>query len=221
MPVITISRLFGAGGSEVAAGVARALGWQLLDSTLVDGSAGGPGATPAHVEAVEEHSPSLAERLADALTLEANEIIPASMRAPLPPTEEDLAEATRRVIETEVARGPAVVVGRGAQACLANRPDALHVFCVASRDALIARIMARDGLSADRAADRVEAVNRSRAEYVRRIWHRDVRSPALYDLCINTGTLGIPGAIALVVDASRARFGSLAIPEARFPVSGA
>lgn len=207
MPVITISRLFGAGGSEVAAGVAQVLGWQLLDSTLVDRIASGLGTTPAHVEAIEERRPSLAERFADALTLEANEIIPASMRAPLPPTEEDLAKMTWRAIEEGVARGPAVVVGRGAQACLATRTDALHVFCVATRDALVARIMARDGLNAEHAAERVDSVNRGRAEYVRRHWQRDWLGPALYDVCVNTGTLGIPRAIGMVVDLSRARFG--------------
>ena len=34
MPVITISRTFGSGGSEVAARVADALGWTLLDNAL-------------------------------------------------------------------------------------------------------------------------------------------------------------------------------------------
>ena len=34
MPVITISRMFGSGGSEVAARVADTLGWTLLDNLL-------------------------------------------------------------------------------------------------------------------------------------------------------------------------------------------
>ena len=40
MPVITISRMFGSGGSEVAARVADGLGWTLLDNALVDRVAG-------------------------------------------------------------------------------------------------------------------------------------------------------------------------------------
>jgi len=36
MSIITISRMYGSGGSEVAALVASALGWQLLDNALVD-----------------------------------------------------------------------------------------------------------------------------------------------------------------------------------------
>ena len=34
--IITVSREFGAGGAEVAAEVARALGWTLVDNQYVD-----------------------------------------------------------------------------------------------------------------------------------------------------------------------------------------
>ncbi|MGZ8379193.1 MAG: cytidylate kinase family protein, partial [Gemmatirosa sp.] len=36
MPIVTVSRQFGAGGSELAARVAEALGWPLLDNALLD-----------------------------------------------------------------------------------------------------------------------------------------------------------------------------------------
>jgi cytidylate kinase len=36
MAVITISRLYGSGGSEVAQRVADTLGWELLDNSIVD-----------------------------------------------------------------------------------------------------------------------------------------------------------------------------------------
>src|SRR5689334_12710011 len=36
MPVITISRMYGSGGSEVAERVARALGWALFDNAMID-----------------------------------------------------------------------------------------------------------------------------------------------------------------------------------------
>ena len=36
MAVLTVSRLYGSGGSEVAAIVARSLGWSLLDNAVVD-----------------------------------------------------------------------------------------------------------------------------------------------------------------------------------------
>jgi hypothetical protein len=36
MPIITISREYGSGGSEVAARVASALGWHLYDNDVVE-----------------------------------------------------------------------------------------------------------------------------------------------------------------------------------------
>src|SRR5688572_27389652 len=147
MPVITISRMFGSGGSEVAAHVATALGWTLLDNALVDRVAARLGRTPVEVKAIEERVPSLAERLADALALGSPEIVSASLSAPLPPTEERLLQVTEHVIDDAIARGPVVLVGRGAQAYLAQRDDALHVFCYAPRAALIARVAHREAIS--------------------------------------------------------------------------
>ena len=106
MPVITISRMFGSGGSEVAARVADTLGWTLLDNALVDRVAARLGRTPVEVQAIEERVPSLAERLADALALGSPEIVSPALSAPLPPTEERLLEVTEHVIDDAIARGP-------------------------------------------------------------------------------------------------------------------
>jgi hypothetical protein len=127
MPTITVTRLFGSGGSEVARRVAEALGWRLVDSSFVDGIAKGLRATPSDVRAIDERAPSLAERLADALALGSGEVQSASLGTPMPPTEQKIAEVTREMIDKAVARGPSVVVGRGAQAYLAQREDVLHV----------------------------------------------------------------------------------------------
>lgn len=203
MPVITISRMFGSGGSEVAARVADALGWTLLDNALVERVAARLGRTPVEVQAIEERVPSLAERLADALALGSPEIVSPTLSAPLPPTEERLLQVTEHVIDDAIARGPVVLVGRGAQAYLAQRQDALHVFCFAPRAALIARVAERDAISAAEAARRVDDTNKRREQYVRRYWQRSWSTPENYHLCLNTDWLGVGGAADLVVKAAR------------------
>lgn len=197
--------MFGSGGSEVAAGVAETLGWTLLDNAFVERVATALHATPAHVQAIEERIPSLAERIADAFAFGASEIVSPSIRTPLPPTEDRLLEVTRHVIDEAVARGPVVVVGRGAQASLANRSDAIHVFCCAPVEALVSRIRTREGIPAEQARQRVTEINRRREQFVRRNWQRDWQSATNYDLCLNTSSLGIAGAIDAVVRAARAR----------------
>ena len=205
MPVITISRMFGSGGSDVAARVADTLGWALLDNALVDRVAARLGRTPVEVKAIEERVPSLAERLADALALGSTEIVSPSHSAPLPPTEERLLEVTERVIDDAVARGPVVLVGRGAQSYLAQRADALHVFCYAPKPALVARVVQREGISAEEAARRVDETNKRREQYVRRYWHRSWTSPDNYHVCVNTDWLGIDGAAELVAQIAKER----------------
>ena len=199
MPIITISRMFGSGGSEVAARVATELGWTLLDNALVERVAARLGRTPVEVQAIEERVPSLAERLADALALGSPEIVSPALSAPLPPTEERLLEVTEHVINDAVARGPVVLVGRGAQSYLAQRTDALHVFCYAPKPALVQRVVEREGVTPDVAARRVEETNKRREQYVRRYWHRSWLSPENYHLCMNTDWLGIDGAASLIV----------------------
>lgn len=205
MPVITISRMFGSGGSEVAARVADGLGWTLLDNALVERVAARLGRTPVEVQAIEERVPSLAERLADALALGSPEIVSPALSAPLPPTEERLLEVTERVIDDAIARGPVVLVGRGAQAYLAQRADALHVFCYAPRPSLIARVVEREQVSPEEAARQVDETNKRREQYVRRYWHRSWLSPENYHLCVNTDWLGVDGAGDLIVQIARER----------------
>ncbi len=203
MPVVTISRMFGSGGSEVAAGLSRQLHWALLDNAFVERVAVGLHVTPAQVQAIEERRPSLAERIADAFAYSSQEMLSAPLGAPLPPTEERILEVTHRVIDEAVARGPVVLVGRGAQAWLANRQDAVHVLCVAPRDSCAARVAAREGIPLPEAARRVDATNKERQDYVRRNWQRDWLAPSNYHLCVNTDWLGIDGAVTMIASVVR------------------
>ncbi|HUX34251.1 MAG TPA: cytidylate kinase-like family protein [Gemmatimonadaceae bacterium] len=206
MAIITISRMFGSGGSQVAQRVADALEWNLLDNRVVDAVAERLGVSRTEVSEHEERVPSLAERLAAALTLSVPEMLPVA-GATLPLTEERIVAMTKAVIEEAVQTGDAVLVGRGAQCLLANRPDALHVFCYAPIPALAAYVMSDQGVSHEEAVRVVEATNRQREQYVKQHFHRAWRAEENYDLCVNTGTLGIEGAAQVVIQLARERFG--------------
>lgn len=203
MPAITVTRLFGSGGGEVARRVAESLGWQLVDSAFVDGLARGLRATPAVAQAIDESVPSLAERLADALALGGGEVLAASLATPLPPTEQRVADLTHRVIDEAMARGPAVLVGRGVQPYLAQRTDVLHALCCAPFPALVARVAARDGLATADAEELIRQKNHERAQYVKRHFNRDWLAPEHYHVVLNTEWLGIDRCVAIVGDLAR------------------
>lgn len=200
MPAITISRLYGSGGGEVARRVAESLGWQLVDNAFVDGIARGLRATPAQVAAIDERAPSLAERIADALALGGSEVVSASLGTPMPPTDQRIVEVTRQVIDRAMARGPAVLVGRGAQSYLAERTDVLHVQCFAPHDALVERVMHRESLSRDDADRVVREQNRQREQYVRQFYGRTWLAPEHYHILLNTAWLGVDQCVAIVLD---------------------
>ena len=205
MPILTVSRLYGSGGSEVAELTAKYLGWSLLDNGVVDAVATRMGLSIAEVRDREERVPSLVERLTSAMAMGSQEWA-SPIAAAKRPTDEQLIEVTRHIIEEAIARGPLVVVGRGAQEMLAEREDALHVFCYAPRKALIARTMQREGGSAEEAARLVEHTNKERDQWVRLHWERDRRAHENYDLSVNTERLGIEGAAQLIVSAAKIRF---------------
>ncbi len=208
MPVITISRMYGSGGSEVAQRVAAALGWSLLDNEIVDAIAERSGLTRAEVSAQDERVPSLVERLAAALSLSSPEMLPPVPSGPMETTEERIVAVTQRVIEEALQAGPAVFVGRGAQCLLAEREDALHVFCYAPHAALRRYAMTTFRVGADEADRIVAEQNKQREQYVRRHWNRNWLAHENYHLCLNTGWLGLDGAASLVVEVARKHFGA-------------
>jgi cytidylate kinase len=207
MPLITVSRQYGSGGSELAGRVATALGWHLYDNAVVEEVARRLGMSTADVSARDERVPSLPERIASAMALGVPEVMPTVADLATQPNEERIVQMTKRVIEEAVQAGPAVLVGRGAQCMLAARADALHVFCYAPREALESYAITNLGISPAEAQRVVAENNHQREQYVKRHWKRNWRDVANYHLCVNTAWLGLDGAAQLIVQLARERFG--------------
>ena len=206
--IITISRMFGSGGSDVAARVARALGWTLLDNAVVDEVAERLGVSRSEVQQLEERVPTLAERIASSLALSAPEFAVPVDDAPMMQTAETrIVGVTKRVMEEAMQAGNAVLVGRGAQALIGDRTDALHVFCYAPRRFLVQYAIANRGVDPARAEHEVDQRNKQREQYVKRHFNRDWRSFDNYHVCVDTGRLGIEGAADVVLHAARRHFG--------------
>ena len=214
MPFITISRMYGSGGSEVAERVANTLGWSLFDNSMIDQIAERSGLSRAEVTAQDERVPSMVERLAAALSMGSPEMMPPMPAGPMETTEERIVSVTRRVIEEAVQTGPAVFVGRGAQSLLAERQDALHVCCFAPKSALRQYEMHKSNVDEAEAERRVTETNKQREQYVKRHWNRHWLALENYHLCVNTAWLGIEGAADQVLDAARRQFGLFSLPPA-------
>jgi cytidylate kinase len=205
-PVITITRQYASGGSEVARLVAAQLQWEVIDNEFVDQVARRAGVPPDEVAQRDERAPGLLERLARTLADASPELFVAP--GGVPPVAQDeaaIVQLTERVIAEAAAHGRIVLVGRGAQAVLAQRPDALHVYVVASRPWRVRLATERLGVKPTEADKVVEETDRQRDQYVKTYYRRHRQDFTNYDLIVNTERLGVEGAAGLVVSEARRR----------------
>jgi len=195
--LITVSREFGAGGSDLARELGARLKWPVLDHDIVHRVAERLRLDDGSVEPFDEHPPSLLARIATVL------IVPLPGMYSFPtatdvPTHDAIADATRRVIEDAAKSLPLIVVGHGAQCIFEDRIDVLSVRLVAPLQARVSRVAARQKISKPMATELVRRADQDREAYIERYFHRAWRSELLYDLQINTGTIGISEAATMV-----------------------
>src|SRR6267378_6885619 len=155
MPVVTIGRQFGAGGTSVGEMLARELHVDLLESRIIDEVAHRLELPKEEVEAEDEQPGSLLARLLVALGSASTEpLIPPEATAWTPPnaaptfdTRKAVLQITQHVIEEAARSGNVVIVGRGGAYILSKFPAALHVFLRAAEAARVKTIMARFKIS--------------------------------------------------------------------------
>jgi len=200
-PLVTITRQYASGGSEVARLVAERLGWTLIDNEFVDQVARLAGVSRDEVARREERAPGLLERLARTLAVASPEmfITTAGAPAPVEADEVTLVKMTERVIAEAAAEGRVVLVGRGAQAVLASRPNALHVYVVASKQFRRQLAVDKLGIDPSNVDKTMQETDRQRDEYVKTHYDRDRQDLTQYDMVLNAERLGFEGAAELIV----------------------
>lgn len=201
-PLVTFTRQYASGGSAIAQLVVERLpGWTLIDNEFVEQVAKLAGLPEDEVARREERAPGLLERLARTLAVASPEMFVATGEHPIPvETEEDeIVKTTERVIEEAASEGRVVLVGRGAQAVLATRPNTLFVYVVASLPFRRKIAVERLGVDPARADRAIMETDQHRDEYVKSHYGRNRQDLTQYDLVVNTERLGFEGAANLIV----------------------
>jgi len=214
MPVVTISRQFGAAGAPIGRALAERFGAELLDRAIVAQAALRAGIPEHELESYDERLPTKWQRVASALAAAPE---PALAGVPFPTSlapmsvHERLVEITRGVIEEAAERGNAVILGRGGAFILARHPNAFHVQLHASLDARVRYLLARvedipEEARPEESALRelCQAIDTARAEYIADVFGVDWRDVTHYDLALDTGRLGVKRSTDLIEAAVRA-----------------
>jgi cytidylate kinase len=198
MRAITISREYGSGGGEIGRQLAQRLGWKLIDHEVAEQVARALNISEAEAEAHDEHSDNLMVRLLSNLS---ENLAPVSFPVESIPnliTPEEYDGARRKVVETAVARGQVVIIGRGSQVLLSGRRDVLHVRIIAPLDQRISYVMQREGLDYTRAQSRIQNKDRDRARFLSTTHQRNPSDEHLYDIVVNTAVIELGDVVELL-----------------------
>lgn len=204
MPVITIAREFGAGGSRVAEMLAQRLGAEVIDRQVVAEVARRLGLTPDEVAAEDERPESLVDRLIRSLAWFGGPYTPnwtPEYRESLSDPQLAIRLLTEEIIRETARRANAIIIGRGGAFVLSEWPAVLHVFLRSAEPLRIREVMVRFTLSEDEARRRLHQADADRAAYMRHNYGADWRDPRHYDLVIDTGRLGYEHAVEAILAA--------------------
>ena len=200
--VITIGRQFGSGGRKVGKLLAEKLDIPYYDKELLAEAAKDSGICQEIFENHDEKpTRSLLFSLVTGMQMHGD---PGSMYMDMPLNHKIFLaqfDAIRRI----ASEGPCVIVGRCADYVLRDKPNAVSVFVKADIRQRVERAVSLYGVDPARAEETVRKADKQRASYYNyydtATWG-DVNN---YDLCVDTGKLGIEGTVELIEQYLRLR----------------
>lgn len=168
MPIITVSRLCGSYGPEIAQLLAERLGFPLYDRTQILDRFVRPYVSNHIVHMLEESPRFYSEIFRDGITYKDY--------------------ITSQMAEM-VKEGPAVFVGFGSRHFLSGIPDCIHLRITASLETRVERIMKRFHMSNESATEYVNHWDKKYQRFVSVLFNEDSNRPFHYDAVLSTDHL--------------------------------
>jgi cytidylate kinase len=195
-PIVTVSRQHGSAGARLAARLAERFDYTLLHRGLIDTICATTGHQHRLLASLDEHTRS--ELTAWVTSLIAGQAVDAS----------DYVRALLETVRAVARLGGVVVVGRGAN-FIVGPDEGFHLRVVAPREQRVRTVAARRGVSPHEAEREVDASDRERAAFIRKVYHRGIDDPLGYDLIVDLGALDEDTAFETVVTAAHGKFRAL------------
>ena len=201
--IITISREFGTGARLIGREVAALLGYGYYDRALIEMAAEKSGLSEDFIERTEEKaSNSFLYNLATAAYIASDVTMQYSMPV------NDRAYMVQADVIKEIANtGNGVIVGRCADYVLKDHPKLLRVFIYANKEDRVNRIVSEYGQDPKNAESVLSKIDKGRANYHKFYTGSNWKNMENYDICINTSTTGIQGAVMAIKAAAEEKFG--------------
>ena len=203
MSVITISRQSGSEGNQVTRILCERLGYRHLDKDMMLQLAKELGLDPPMVGGTEDlqHVKSFWERVISLF----QSPFETGREAPSAIVDEERKAMTvgqvKNLILTAYEQGNVVIVGRGSQIVLSEKPDVLHVRVVAPLEKRIKVWQERNGSSYEDAHKKTLERDKAHVDFVKTFFNTDLRDPSLYDVVVNTHKLSPEAAADVIIEA--------------------
>ncbi|MFZ7124793.1 MAG: AAA family ATPase [Desulfobacterales bacterium] len=197
MTVLTISRMFGAGGKTLGEMISNRLGYTFFDNELIQMVAKQARVSTDWVEAMEKEAGSRFQKLVSTL-------VPKSlMEKILSPDygyldEEIYTDMLHHVITKIADGGNAVILGRGSQYILKGRPDTFHVLLVADLDYRIQFMERKYQLTRKQAIMSVALEDKRRLNLYRKFGKTDYDQTEHYHVVFNMSLIDMEKACDMI-----------------------
>lgn len=193
--VITIGRQFGSGGRYVGRLLAEKLGVPFYDKELLSEAAKNSGICE---EIFEEHDEKPTRSLLFSLVTGMQSHMAAGNFYMDMPLNHKIFLAQFDAIRRIASEGSCVIVGRCADYVLRENPDAVSIFVKGDMESKIARAVKYYGIEEDKAEERIRKADKQRASYYNYYATATWGDVDNYDLVVDTGVLGVEGAVELI-----------------------
>ena len=191
--IITISRQFGSGGRTVGRQLAERLNIPFYDRELVKQVAEETGFDTKFIEENGEFSPSKS-----IFSFAVSQGVPCMQNGL---SVSDFIFCMQRQVILKLAEKPCVIVGRGADYILKDRDDVFDVFIHASMENRADRIVRLYGESEKKPEQRLADKDKKRKIYYKHYTDREWGDAKNYDMCLDSGRIGIDKCVDLIIDA--------------------
>lgn len=192
--VIAISREFGSGGRLIGEKLSKELGISYYDKILLQLAAEKSGISPEFIERSEEQASSsflfnLTAATVNYSNFFYNYDVPMSDKAFF---------AQAAVIKELADKESCVIVGRCADYVLRSHENCIKVFIYAARETRLNRLIKEYKISPNEAKDKLNKMDKGRANYYKHYTGETWGAVGHYDLCINSDKSGIDGAVKVI-----------------------
>jgi cytidylate kinase len=193
---ISIGRQFGSGGREIGEKLAASLGFSFYDKELIELASEKSGLSKEFFEkADEKKSFSFLGGLFGTHNNLSNEMYPNSILS-----NETLFKLQSDVISDLAQQQSCIFIGRCADYVLKDHPHCLNIFICADMDDRIKRIIRKQNITENKAAELIEKTDKKRASYYNYYSNKVWGAADSYHLCINSSVLGIDGTVEAIRD---------------------